>query len=232
MGPMSPGSSSPLQTEQSSHHENVHSSCAEDEWLLGWDLTPGIVSVWAESDGRAIVWRRLPETGALVCHEERFQPWLLLDRLDDLQHLGASLVPEGKPDGIVSYRRLNGSGELRYLVRANDGRVLTAAVLDGASRRLRKRVRHIRELGKHAVLALPPEEQYLTITGRTYFRDLSFDQLRRIQFDLETTGLDPERDRVFMIAVRDPCGATEVLEANGEGDQAEAALIQRLIAKV
>ena len=72
------------------------------------------------------------------------------------------------------------------------------------------------------MLALPPEEQYLVATGRTYFRDLSFDQLRRMQFDLETTGLDPRRDRIFMVAVRDPSGATEMLEAHGDGDAAEA----------
>ena len=31
----------------------------EEEWLWGWDATPGIVSVWAEPDGRAWVWRRV-----------------------------------------------------------------------------------------------------------------------------------------------------------------------------
>ena len=30
----------------------------EDEWLWGWDDTPGIVSVWAERSGRATIWRR------------------------------------------------------------------------------------------------------------------------------------------------------------------------------
>ena len=29
----------------------------EDEWLWGWDPTPGIVPVWAEGDGHAVVWR-------------------------------------------------------------------------------------------------------------------------------------------------------------------------------
>ena len=37
-----------------------------DEWLWGWDPTPGIVSVWAEGDGRATVWRRIAEGGALI----------------------------------------------------------------------------------------------------------------------------------------------------------------------
>ena len=40
--------------------------------------------------------------------------------------------------------------------------------------------------------------------------------------DVETTGLDPERDRIFMIAVRDQTGVAELLETNGEGDAAEA----------
>ena len=40
-------------------------TAVQDEWLWGWDPTPGIVSVWAEADGRAIVWRRIPETGVL-----------------------------------------------------------------------------------------------------------------------------------------------------------------------
>lgn len=38
----------------------------DDEWLWGWDATPGIVSVWAEPDGIALVWRRAPDTRALV----------------------------------------------------------------------------------------------------------------------------------------------------------------------
>jgi DNA polymerase I len=205
----------------------------EDEWLWGWDPTPGIVSVWADASGRAIVWRRLPETGQLVREQERFRPWVLLDRLDDLLHLGDRLVSERKgPTAPVSYKELDGPGALRYLVSSADARFLTAAILHGATRRLGRRVNHLRALGKESVLALPSEEQYLVATGRTYFRDLSFDDLRRMQFDLETTGLDARRDRIFMIAVRDPTGATELLEAHDETNEGEAELIARLVARV
>jgi len=203
----------------------------EDEWISGWDPTPGIVSVWAETDGRAFVWRRIAETNALVKEEVRFRPWLLLDRLDDLQGLGAQFGPEGS-GAAVTYRELDGPGALRYLVSSHDGKTLVAAVLAGATRRLGRRINRLQELGKSAVLALPPEEQYLVATGRTYFRDLSFDQLRRMQFDLETTGLDPERNRIFLIAIRDPAGATEILEGLNESDASEADLIRRLIGKV
>lgn len=198
----------------------------EDEWLWGWDPTPGIVSVWAESDGRALLWRR---TGSgLVREEVRFRPWVLLDRLDDLAHLGARLAPDGTPDALVTYRELEGPGELRFLVSAADGRMLSSAILHGASQRLERRLGSLRDLGQECVHALPPEEQYLVASGRTYFRGLSFDQLRRLQFDLETTGLDPAVCRVFLISVRDPEGRTQVLEARDDSDAAEAELIRRL----
>ncbi|MBV9878873.1 MAG: ribonuclease H-like domain-containing protein [Gemmatirosa sp.] len=201
----------------------------QDEWLWGWDPTPGIVSVWAEPDGRATVWRRTPG-GALVREDARFRPWLLLDRLDDLRHLGAALGTDDTP-GTVRYHELDGPGALRFLVSADDGRALTAAVLRGASERLGRSVRHVRELDE-GVLALPPDEQYLVATGRTYFRDFTFDQLRRLQFDLETTGLDAARDRIFMVAIRDPLGGLDVIEVRGDGDAAEADLIRRLVAAV
>ncbi|MCC7132988.1 MAG: ribonuclease H-like domain-containing protein [Gemmatimonadales bacterium] len=203
----------------------------QDEWLLGWDPTPGIVSVWAEADGRALVWRRLPDTGALVRDEERFRPWLLLDRLDDLLHLGPDLGPEGAGTRIT-WRELEGPGALRFLVSAPDGKTLARALVRGASGRLGRAVNHVRDVGRESVLVLPPEEQYLVATGRTYFRDLSFDQLQRLQFDLETTGLSPERSRIFMVAIGLPSGATEVLEVSGRGDAAEADLIRRLAARI
>ncbi|AHG88659.1 DNA polymerase B region [Gemmatirosa kalamazoonensis] len=195
----------------------------EDEWLWGWDPTPGIVSVWAEADGRAIVWRRDPETKVLERDDERFRPWLLLDRLDDLR--GAA-VPG------LAWRELDGPGALRFLVSADDGNALTRALLAGASRRLGENVRQIRDLGDAHVLSLPPDEQYLVATGRTYFRGLAFDDLRRLQFDLETTGLDPARDRIFLVAVRHPDGRVGTIEARGTGDAAEADLIRRLAATI
>src|SRR5947199_9144894 len=120
----------------------------EDEWLWGWDPTPGIVSVWAEDDGRAHVWRRIPETGDLVREVERFRPWLVLDRLDDLLHLGDALRREDTDIGAahIGYRELGGPGALRYLVSADDYRTLNSALLRGASERLGRSGAHPRQL--------------------------------------------------------------------------------------
>jgi DNA polymerase elongation subunit (family B) len=202
------------------------------EWLWGWDPTPHIVSVWAEPDGRAFVWRRDPDTGLLHRDEERFRPWILLDRLDDLRHLGNALRRDGHAGAAVTWRELDGDGELRFLASATDLRTLRTAVLHGASERTGRRVGSLRDLATESVLSLPPDEQYLVASGRTYFRDLPFDALRRLQFDLETTGLDPGRDRVFMAAVRDPSGTVHELEAREVGDASESGLITELAALV
>ena len=207
-------------------------STSQAEWLWGWDETPGIVSVWAEPDGRAFVWRRIAETGALVRDDLRFRPWVLLDTLDDLAYLGASLGPDGQSSARVTFRELAGRGALRFLVEADDLQTLANAVLRGASRRVGYQLTHLRELGRERVIALPPDEQFLVATGRTYFRGLSFDDLRRLQVDLETTGLDPRGDRIFLVAVRGPGGDTTLLEAEGAGDAAEADLIRRLVATI
>lgn len=204
----------------------------QDEWLWGWDPTPGIVSVWAEPDGRAFVWRRLESSGTLVREEERFRPWLLLSSLVDLEHLGASLGTESEARTPYRYRELQGPGELKYQLSGENFAALSIAILEGVSRRGGSPIRHLRDVTDVAMHTLPPDEQYLVSTGRTYFRDLPFEQLHRLQFDLETTGLDADHDRVFMIAVRDPDGAVELLEADDDSRRAEADLITRLANRV
>lgn len=196
----------------------------EEEWLWGWDPTPGIVSVWAEENGRATIWRRLPGTGELVQEQAPYRPWLLLANAD---YVGAT-----GPAVRLEVRELEGPGQLRFLVSADHGRTLRDAILLGASRTLDRRLSSLRDLGDEQVLVLPPDEQYLVASGRTYFRELGFDDLRRLQFDLETTGLDATHDRVFMVAVRDPEGATHILEADAETDAAESRLIRELVALV
>jgi len=170
--------------------------------------------VWAEGDGRASVWAAAsPQTGALVREQGAgSRPWLLLDFLDDLAQAPA-------PSG---WRELEGAGaRCDNLVSAED-------LAHGSRRRCCRRrpggweapVSHVRELGKEHVLALPPGGAVnLVATGRNYFRgpDLrsTCTACRSIS---RRPALDPAaRDRIFMIAVRDPSGAAEVLEAEGDG---------------
>ena len=207
----------------------------QDEYLFGWDPTPSIVSVWASRDGRAIVWRRVkgPEGERVVCTEERFRPWLFAATLEDIKQVGPALLPidaPGAQNGLVSYRILDGPAEsYRYLLSARDGSFLERTLCAGASRRLGRRITSLNDLSDD-YYRVGPVEQYLMLTGRVYFRGMSYQELHRLQFDLETTALDPHRGRIFMVAIRDSRGLATTLEAATPED--EARLIADLCALI
>ena len=203
---------------------------SKDEYVFGWDPLPGIVSVWASRDGRAVLWRR--ESERVLRFHETFRPWLFAATLDDLSHLGATLTispDEWHADSsLVSYRMLDGvDGSYRYLLSARDGRFLERTLLKGASRRLGHNVSSLSELSD-TYYQVGPVEQYLIQTGRTYFQGLNYEDLHRLQFDLETTSLDPHRGRIFLISIRDSYGFAATLEAPRAEDEAKmiAALCQ------
>ncbi len=203
----------------------------EDQRVFGWDPMPGIVSVWANREGRAVVWRRLE--GRITFTTERFRPWLFATTLDDLTHLGNALTPYTVPGGesaLVSFHELDGpEGSYRYLLSASDGRGLERMLLNGATRRLGRQVNGLNELPE-TYYRVGPVEQYLMLSGRVYFRGMVYDDLHRLQFDLETTALDPHRGRIFMVSLRDNHGLDTTLEAPTPGDEAE--LITRLCALI
>ena len=212
---------------------NAHAphSLTEDEYLFGWDLTPGIVSVWANREGLAIIWRR--EGDRVTSTRERFHPWLFATSLDDLAHLGSRLVPDFEYNGdaaAFTYRELDGPTQsYRYLLSANNGRSLERALVDGASRRFGRQINSINELPDE-YYRVGPVEQYLMQSGKVYFRGLTYSDLYRLQFDLETTALDPHRGRIFMVAIRDSRGFATTIEAPTPED--EASLISSLCALI
>lgn len=190
----------------------------EDEYLFGWDATPGIVSVWASRSGEAIIWRR--EGERITTNRERFRPWIFATTLDDLAHVGATLHTTSSPGAHITYRELDGEeGSYRFLLSAADGRLLERELLRGASKRLQRQVTSINQLEQdyHQV---GPVEQYLMSSGRVYFQGLSYEDLHRLQFDLETTSLEPQNGRIFLISVLDSRGLATILEAPQPQDEA------------
>lgn len=191
-----------------------------DERLFGWDATTGIVSVWADRDGQALVWRRVD--GRTVCERERYRPWLFAAAPDDLAHAGRALQPEGAPGAeaaAFTCRELDGpEGSFRFLISARSGRALERALCAGASRRLGRRVASLYDLDGD-YYRVGPVEQYLMCSGRAYFRGLVYGDLRRMQIDLETTALEASRGRIFMAAVRDSGGLEALLEAPEPADE-------------
>src|SRR6266852_7074969 len=197
------------------------------ENLFGWDETPGIVSVWASRAVQALVWRRVGKQ--VVCEEERFRPWLFARTLDDLEHLGRSVQPATAPNaetGAITFLELDGPPDsYRYLLSARDGRALERALCVGASRRLDRKITSLNDL-QDTYYRVGPVEQYLMLTGRVYFRGLAYDDLHRLQFDLETTSLNPERGRIFLVSIQDNRGFSTILEAPSPDQEA------RLIAEL
>ncbi len=213
------------------------SAHSQEAWLFGWDQTPGIVSVWATRAGKAIVWRRViggtSTTPTLLCEEERFHPWLFARTLTDLEHLGRTVQPfttDTAGTASITFRELDGSPDsYRYLLSARDGRTLERAILTGASRRLNRNVTSLNDL-QDTYYRVGPVEQYLMQTGRVYFCGLVYEDLHRLQFDLETTALDSNRGRIFLVAISDSKGFSTILEAPAPED--EARLIANLCALV
>jgi DNA polymerase I len=224
-----------LKRPQQRGHEMTTLITSEDEYLFGWDPAPGIVSAWANRSGQAILWRREKHEGTehVTCNTERFRPWLLATSLTDLAHLGSTLqaAPADKPTRHtigITYRELEGDeGSYRFLLSAPDGRDLERKLLQGASRRLERQIKNLNEL-PNAYLRVGPLEQYLMQTGRVYFRGLNYEDLHRLQFDLETTALDPHRGRIFLVAVRDSRGLATTIEATDPQDEKQ--LIAQLCA--
>src|ERR1700730_325904 len=193
--------------------QHIHSAQTrlEDEYLFGWDTTPGIVSVWANRSGEAIIWRR--EGERITTTRERFRPWVFATTLDDLAHIDPSLRTTSSPGTHITYRDLDGEeGSYRFLLSSADGRLLERELLRGASKRLQRQVTSINQL-EHDYHQVGPVEQYLMSSGRVYFRGLSYEDLHRLQFDLETTSLEPQNGRIFLISVRDSRGLSTILEA-------------------
>ena len=68
-------------------------------------------------------------------------------------------------------------------------------------------------------LAINPTEQFLIQTGKRLFKGMEeYDDVHRLSFDLETTGLDPHVCRIFQIGVKDNRGFQHVLSIDGDND--------------
>lgn len=202
---------------------------ANDELLFGWNSTPGIVSVWANRRGRAVVWQRLEDQ--VQCWTDQFRPWLFATTLADVCHLNPVAVTDTTATTApLSYCVLDGPKHAyRYLISARPDYPLERMICAGASRRLGRPVTSLYDTGS-SYYWVGPVEQYLMATGEVYFRDLTYADLHRLQFDLETTSLDPDQGRIFLVAVRDSRGLATTLEAATPREEAQ--LIEDLCALI
>lgn len=231
-----------------------------EHWVEGCDPTPGIVSLDVPRPGRARVWRRV-EGGGLELSEVRFPSWFLAEDRALIEYLPAEswqaerirsahgALNDVRGIRVVALDEGNGDEEAyRYLVLADEDSyaIAEAGVLDAwrkyGSHDEREALgghssaRSLEELARTGVVAVwPRDDQYLLLSGRTLFKGLAFGDLHRLQFDLETTGLDERHDRVFLISLSDSNGWTDCLEAvvpSEDPDAAERVLLERFVAVI
>ena len=65
--------------------------------------------------------------------------------------------------------------------------------------------------------AFSPDEQFLIQTGKRLFKGTDdYNDVHRLQFDLETEGLDPVINGIFQIGIKDNKGYERILETKGD----------------
>ena len=69
-------------------------------------------------------------------------------------------------------------------------------------------------------VTFPPAEQFLISTGKRLFKGMDdYNDVHRMQFDLETEGLTAATDPIFQIGIKDNKGYEKVLEVKGDTPQ-------------
>ena len=186
-----------------------------DALLYGHDPTPGIVAV--EQAGRGAVRVYLRPRGAARVESQlaEFRPWILLDR--------EPAWPG--PGGAYRVTLLAGEAQYRQLVEFDHwGAFLGARDL-------------LDEAGQRWLGFKSPVDQYLAASGRTLFKGLVYDDLLRLQLDIETSSLDPAAPeaRILLVTVSTSRGYEAAIGADGaEGGpgEDEAAILRRLNAVI
>ena len=74
--------------------------------------------------------------------------------------------------------------------------------------------------GLKEYIAVSPVEQYMIQTGRRMFKGYDdYDDLLRMEWDLETEGLDPQINAISQIGIRTNKGYERIITITGEGEE-------------
>lgn len=108
-----------------------------------------------------------------------------------------------------------------YMVKSTQGyNSLINYFKAGGLQRYYNNIRHPKF--KDNFIILTPVEQYLISTGKRLFKGYEdYNDIEKFVFDLETTGLDPEVDRIFLIGCYSNKGFEQVFECDTVGDNAD-----------
>lgn len=169
---------------------------ALNRYLYGSDPTERIVAVERGGPDRMRVYRRVE--GRVVEERAPFRPWLLMTQ--------APAWPEITSD--VRATRLAGDAAYCWFVECRNWSVFQ----DVRGR--------LRDGGEDPLLFTSPIQQYLLSSGRTLFKGMVYEDLLRMQLDIEATSLDPfaPHARIFLVSIRTSAGEERLFGAAGEDE--------------
>ena len=177
--------------------------------LFGADRTPRIVAIELGETGTVKVYRR-GKGGLTVVEVEPFHPFVWCD--SDVLDLG------------IESEKLESSLKYGWLVTVDSWKELIA-LRNG-----------LRNAGRDFFAFTDPVQHYLTATGRTSFKDLRFEELKRMQIEvLSVAGVDEpgDKDHIMSITVSDNTGWEELLIIDPKNvEQSEHDALKRLTSLV
>lgn len=196
-----------------------------DAAIFGKDPIPRIVGIHPLLDRtphpHAVVrvYRRSQDGADLIEEDDAFYPFFFVSEIKLLHGLDRR---------HFRLQKLQGDNFYQYVVAFSTWHRYLEAV-----RQVRERA-GTREARPEPFYVVPSAaQQYLTQSGRTLFKGMSFEQLNRMQLDIETytdhefpNAARPE-DRIVLIAVRDSAGACHVIDGR---EMSEAEMLSRLVA--
>jgi DNA polymerase I len=178
--------------------------------LFGSDPTPRIVAIELGDTGTVKVYRR-EKDGNIACDIEEFHPFVWCD--SDVADLG------------IEAEKLAGDLKFGWRVSVNSWKELIA-LRNG-----------LKSAGRSFFALSDPVQHYLTHTGRTLFKQLPFEELRRLQLEvLSFSGGDNDladaslpSDHIMSIALSDNSGWEELILVDPKNvEESERAALKRL----
>ena len=178
--------------------------------LFGVDPMPRIVAIELGETGTVKVYRR-EEDGSTVADVEPFHPFVWCD--SDVVDLG---IETEKLEGDLKYGWLITVDSWKELIALRNG---------------------LKKAGRDFFAFNDPVQHYLTATGRTLFKELPFEELKRMQLEvlsLEAGITDPGyNDHIMGIALSDNAGWEELIVVDPKNaEESEHAALKRLTALI
>jgi DNA polymerase, archaea type len=181
--------------------------------LFGADSTPGIVTIALGQTGTVNVYRRKKD-GSTVVDVEPFHPFVWCD--SDVVDLG---IEAEKLDGALKYGWLVTVDSWKELVALRNG---------------------LKKAGRDFFAFSDPVQHYLTATGRTLFKGLPFEDLKRMQLEVlpwedgvAGGGESGRGDHIMSIALSDNTGWEALIMVDPANvEKSEHAVLKRLTALI